>query len=331
MPSTTANNIQGGLQVYAFESLPAFAPDLPPLNTFTSDFSPMVAGEGVSVTTAVPTTVFGALNDLANGWESLAVSSSAVTMTLKTWGHDHKIGVTEFDTIGQAKIINTFGNIVGKMVANGLSVKVYNNVTSSVFTTTVTIPSSSAFVYAAPTASLTYLNATLDNLEIPRAGRYFIANPVALQAMKASNNLFQALTFGNSSIVQNGGYSGPNGQIMNSAGTGLFVDGTDIYMSPRLTGATKPLGGDSYGNSDKMIGFIGNRAGLCVAARASNAFANYPGAISYNSTEKTSGWPFLFVVFLDGSVPAWRFGIYSLMGSAAGNTNAILPLLTQST
>ena len=330
MPSTTANNIQGGLQVYAFESLPAFATDLPPLNTFVADFSPLVAGEGQSVTTTVPTTVFGSLNDLSNGWESQSLTSSAVTMTLKTWGHDHKIGVTEMDTIGSAKIISTFGNIVGKQVANGLTVKVYNNITSSVYTNTVTINSSSAFVYAAPTGSLTYLNAQLDILEVPRTGRYAILNPVALQAMKASNNLFQTLTFGNSSIVQNGGYTGANGQVSNSAGTGLFVDGTDIYMSPRLTGASLPLGGDKYGNTDKLIGFIGNKVGLAVAARASNAFANYPGAIAYNATEKTSGWPFLFVAFLDGSVPAWRFGVYTLMGSAAGNVNGIIPILTSS-
>ena len=327
--SVSANNIGGALQVFAFKSLPAFAPDLPPRDIFTSNFDEAVAGEGVSVTTRVATSQFGAMNDLANGWESMQASSSAITATVKTKGHDHVFNVTEWDTIGEAQILNTFGNILGKQVANGISVDVYNKVSSSYFTNTVTIASSSNFVYAAPTGSLTYIGAALDNLEVPRGGRYAILTPNTLQAMKASNNLFSTLVYGNSQIVQNGGYAGTNGQVSNSAGTGLFVDGVNIYQSPRLFGATKPLGGDSYSGGDKLIGFAGNSAGLVIAARAPSAFAGVPGAYTYTAVEPTSGWPFLFVAALDMSKPAWRFGIYSLFGSAAGNPNAVIPLLTQ--
>lgn len=326
--SVTANNIQGGLQVYSFKSFPAFASLLPPRGIISEDFDESVSSAGQTVTSNINTSQFGTLNNLANGWETMQVTSSIITATLQLVGHDYAINLQDFDTIGQAKIVNTFGNIVGQQTANGVSVQLYNNITSSYFKNTVTIPSSSQFVYAAPTSSLTQINAVLDGLEIPagEGERYVLTNPTMKQSMKASNNLFQTLTFGTPQIVQGGGY-GPNGHFGHPR---LHVDGADILTSTRLYGATKPYGGDSYSNSDKLVGFGGHKTGLMAAARATNAFDGYPGVYTYTYIEPSSGWPFLYLAALDMSKPVWRFGVYTLFGSAAANPNAIVPILTAS-
>ena len=104
MPSVTSNNINGVLQVYAFKSIPAFAADLPPRDLYTENYDESVAQVGSSVTTRVPTSQFGALNDLSNGWEKQQATSSAITATLKMLGHDHQFNVTEWDTIGEQQL-----------------------------------------------------------------------------------------------------------------------------------------------------------------------------------------------------------------------------------
>lgn len=324
----SSNNIQTMLSVYAFKSIPAFAADLPPREIYTENFDEQIATVGQSVVTRVPTTSFSTLNDLgANGWESQAASSSNITATLSMLGHDHIFNVTEWDTIGEAQLLNTFGNILGKQVANGLAVQVFNQVTSSYFTNTVTVNSASNFYYTGSTG-LQAIATKMDNLEIPQAERYGIITPNAYQSLVASNGIFEFLRVGGTEIIRENGYT----STRNSAYPGVRLGGFNLYKSPRLTGGgtpTLPYGGDKYTNSDKLLGFFGNKAGLVVAARSPNTI-NAPYVYSYVGTEPTSGFPFQFIAAFDTSKPAFRVGIYSLIGVAKANPYAIVPLLCTS-
>jgi len=105
--------------------------------------------------------------------------------------------------------------------------------------------------------------------------------------------------------------------------------GFDLYKYARLSGSTKPLGGDSYTGGDKLIGFAGNSNGLVAAVRAPVDVNN--GLVqSATAVDPSSGLSIQTRLVYDVSKPVWRLATVSVFGTAAGNKNAIVPIITQS-
>lgn len=317
------NSLAGFLAVYAQKSLTAFLADMPPRDVFTENFDDSIATGGVSVTTRIPTTVYGTLNDLGTtGWESQQATASAVTCTLATKGHDHSFNVTEWATVTPAMLESLYFPVIAKQTANGVVVNALQNVTSSVFTTTMAVASDTALTLTGASASLQYAARLLDDNEIPVEGRYAIVNPGAWQGL--ISGVYQTYILGDPSAVRKNGYS------EGSTNVGYNLAGFSTFKYARLYGATTPYGGDKYpitaNVSNKLIGLGGHKQGLVMAARV--PLDMNTGLIqSYTATDPSSKLSIQAVLAFDQSKPVWRIGTYILFGTAAGNPKAIVPFL----
>jgi len=323
-----ANSLAGFLQVYAYKTIPAFAADMPPRDMVCENFDASIANEGTAVITRIPATVFGSLNNLANGWEAQEATASAITATLSTLGHDHEFNVTSWATIGEQQLLNTFTNILAKQVANGITVNLFNNVTSSYYANTVTLNASSSAFTLTGSNSLQTVAATLDNYEIPQAERYCVLNPSAYQGLVSQQSVYQTLVYGGYQIVRYNGYNDVDGKAINSAYPGVNLAGFNIFKYPRINSNTAktPYGGDTYSGGNILAGFGGNKAGMVMAARVPITF-QAPWMTTYTAVEPTSGFPLQFMLALDPSLPGVRLGIYTLFGTAQANKYAIVPIV----
>ena len=324
-----ANSLSGFLQVYAYKSLPAFLADMPPRDMFVEDFDDSIATEGTAVVTRIPKTSFAStLNSLDSGWGNQNLTSSAVTVTLATKGTDASFTMTEWATIGEQQLLNTFANFLAKNTANGIAVSVMANVTSSYYTNTVTIGSSSLFAFTGSN-SLQSITTTLSNLEIPVNDRYGIVTPNAYTSL--TSQLYQQYVWGDPTLVRNNGYKDLDGKDISSANPGLKMAGVNMYPYARVNAntATLPYGGAVVNNAQALAGFVGNKAGLAFAARAPITI-NDPLFQTYTVVDPTSGFPLQFILALDPGFPGYRIGVYSLFGSAQGNPNAIVPVISAS-
>ena len=312
MPST-ANNLSGFLAVYAQESLTAFIAGMPKINLFTRNFDSSITNGGISVITRIPTTVWSTANDLStNGWASTAASASSVTATLKERAFDIPFSELEWATITPQMLTNLYLPIMAKQLANSIVVDAINNITSSYFTNTISPASSSLFTVTGST-SLQRVSTLLSNLEIPDEGRYAVVMPSVYESLAAY--ILPTYLYGNSNVVQ--GHNFQN------------LLGFDLYKYARLSGSSKPLGGDSYTSGDKLIGFAGNANGLVAAVRAPVDVNN--GLVqSSTAVDPSSGLSIQTRLVYDVSKPVWRLATVSVFGTAAGNKNAIVPIITQS-
>lgn len=313
----TANSLQGFLAVYSQKSLNAFLANMPPRDLFTENFDSDIASAGVSVTTRIPTTVYGTLNDLGtNGWETQQASASAVTITLATKGHDHAFNVTDWATITPQVLENLYLPVLAKQTANGFTVACIQNVTSSVYTTTMNCASSSLSIVG-PSSSLAYASTLLTKNEIPTENRYALLSPETYQA--AVSGVFQTYVYGNTDVVQGNGFQG--------LGRGIQLLEFQTHQYARFQGASMPYGGDVVTHTtDKTLGIVGQKQGIVVAARTPIDMQS--GLIqSYTAVDPTSKLSLQVILSFDQSKPMWRIGTYVLFGTAAGNTKAIVPIL----
>lgn len=316
----TANSLAGFLAVYAQKSLTAFLADMPPRDLFTENFDDSIATGGISVTTRIPTTQYGTLNDLGtSGWESAQASASAVTITLATKGHDHPFNVTEWATITPSMLEQLYFPVLAKQVANGVTVAALNNVTSSIYTTTMSVANAGALTLVGGSGSLQYAAQLLDNNEVPTTDRYCIVNPAAWQGL--ISGVYQTYILGDSTAVRKNGYSEAGSNV------GYNLAGFNTFKYPRLYGASKPYGGDSVSQTtDKLVGVAGNKQGIIMACRV--PLDMNTGLIqSATATDPTSKISLQVILSFDQSKPMWRIGTYILFGTAAGNTKSVVPIL----
>lgn len=313
---TTANSLQGFLAVFAQESLEQFVAAMPNINMFTKNFDNSIANGGVSVTTRIPTTIWSTPNDLStNGWASTAASASAITATLKERAYDIPFSELEFATITPQMLTNLYLPVMAKQMANGIVVDALSNVTSSYFTNTVTPNSSSLFTVTGST-SLQSVATMLSNLEVPEDGRYAIVSPNVYQSLVAG--VLPTYIYGNANAVQN---NNPQ-KLLNF----------DLMKYARFYGATKPVGGAAIGDAgtaDKLVGIAGHANGLVCAVRAPIDVNN--GLVqSATAVDATSGLSLQTRLVYDVSKPCWRLAVVAVFGTAAGNKNAIVPIITAS-
>lgn len=315
MPST-ANSLAGFLAVFAQESLEQFVAAMPNINMFTKNFDTSIANGGISVTTRIPTTIWGAPNDLStNGWASTAASASSITATLKERAYDIPFSELEFATITPQMLQNLYLPTMAKQLANGIVVDALSNVTSSYYTNTISPDSSSLFTVTGST-SLQAVATKLSNLEVPEDGRYAIVSPNVFEGLVAG--VLPTYIYGNANAVQN---NNPQ-KLLNF----------DLMKYARFYGATKPVGGAAVGDAgtaDKLVGIAGHSSGLVCAVRSPIDVNN--GLVqSATATDATSGLSLQTRLVYDVSVPIWRLAVVAVFGTAAGNKNAIVPILTKS-
>jgi len=312
MAAVDSNSLSGFLAVFAQESLTQFIAQMPKFNLFTKNFDSSIANGGVSVTTRISTTNWGTANDLTQGYASTAATSSAITAVLKIRDFDTIYNELEWTTITPQMLINTFFKPQAVQLANSIVVDAISNVTSSYFTNTVSVASSSLFTVTGSN-SLQEVSTTLDNLEIPREDRFCIVAPSVYQGLVGG--ILPTYIYGSPEAVQ-------KNQIPNVLGFGV-----DRYA--RFYGAAKPQGGDSYGGGDKLVGICGNPQGLVAAVRApieiNNGFVQ-----SATAVDESSGLSLQTRIVYDVSKPGWRLVVASVFGTAAGNPNAIVPIITES-
>jgi hypothetical protein len=209
-------------------------------------------------------------------------------------------------------LINTFFKPQALQMANAMVVDCLTQVTSSYFKTTITPASSSLFTVTGST-SLQTGSTLLDNLEIPIAGRYAIVTPTIYQSLVSG--ILPTYIYGTDAPVQ-------SNRVQDLLGFTV-----DRY--PRFYGATKPQGGNSYAGGDKLVGILGNSEGIVLAVRTP-VDPNNGLVQSATAVDPTSGLSVQTRIVYDVSKPGWRLAVVGLWGSAAGNPNAIVPIITQS-
>ena len=310
--SIANNSLQGFLQVYAQESLQQFIATMPSMNLFTKNFDSEIANGGTAVTTRIPTTIFGAANDLTQGYGNTSASSSAVTATLKLRNHDMVFDELQWATITPNVIQKTYLPSLTKQLANSIVSDAISNVSSSYYTNTITVASSSLFTVTGST-SLLQAATTLSNLEIPEEGRYAIVTPNVYQSLV--NGIFPTYVYGDKAAIQENKVQ--------------MLNGFELHKYARLYNATKPQGGASYSGGDKLIGIAGNSEGLVFAVRQPVEINN--GLVqSATAVDETSGISVQVRLIYDVSEPAWRLVVVACYGVARGNASGIVPIITQS-
>jgi hypothetical protein len=308
------NSLAGFLTVYAQESLEQYIAQMPKVDLFTKNFSSEVMNGGVAITTRISNTTWGTANDLSQGWSPTTASSTAVTATLGLKDFDMIFNELEWSTITPQVLINTFFKPMAGQMANAIVVDCISKITTASYTNSLTIPSSSNFSVTG-SYSLQTCSTILDTLEIPREGRYAIVSPA----------LYQGLVSG---ILPTYIYGTPDAVQRNKAQELLNFE-VDRYA--RFYGASVPQGGNYIvgGANGKLVGITGNRDGLVVAMRTP-VDPNNGLVQSATAIDPSSGVSLQTRMIFDASKPGWRLAVVGLWGSAAGNTDAIVPIITQS-
>jgi len=308
------NSLSGFLSVYAQASLEQYIAQMPKVDLFTANFSNEIMNGGVAITTRISNTAWGTANDLSQGWSPTTASSTAVTATLKLQDFDMIFNELEWSTITPQVLINTFFKPMAGQMANSIVVDCISNVQTASYTNILTIPSSSLFTVTG-SYSLQTCSTVLDGLEIPREGRYAIMSPALYQGIIGS-------------ILPTYIYGTPDAVQRNKAQE-LINFQVDRYA--RFYGASAPQGGNYIvgGHNGKLVGMAGNKDGLVVAMRTP-ADPNNGLVQSATAVEPTSGVSLQTRMIFDASKPGWRLAVVGLWGSAAGNTSAIVPIITSS-
>jgi len=308
------NSLSGFLTVYAQESLEQYIATMPRVSLFTKNFSSEIMNGGVAITTRISNTAWGTANDLSQGWSPTTASSTAVTATLKLQDYDMIFNELEWSTITPQVLINTFFKPMARQMANSIVVDCISNIQTASYTNILTIPSSSLFTVTG-SYSLQTCSTILDTLEIPREGRYAIMSPALYQGVIAS-------------ILPTYIYGSPDAVQRNKAQELINFE-VDRYA--RFFGASVPQGGNYIvgGKNGKLVGIAGVADGLVVAMRTP-ADPNNGLVQSATAVDQESQVSLQTRMIFDSSKPGWRLAVVGLWGSAAGNTEAIVPIITSS-
>ena len=198
-----ANSLSGFLAVYAEQSLKQFIAKAPLFNAWSTDFSPTIAGGGLSVTTRLATTGWTANRTDLNGYTSQAASASSVTMTLIQKDVTDSFSDLEWATATPQVLLNTF--LPGQIdtLVNTIAVDVFSNATTgSGFNTSTGYITTSSIAAAGNLnfASASKIANVLDNQFVPRENRSLIVAPDSHYALISSIN--PSYIYGSTAAIQ---------------------------------------------------------------------------------------------------------------------------------
>jgi hypothetical protein len=315
MSNVTSNNLTSQLNVYSQEALAQFIATMPNFGMFTERFDTEIANGGQNLVTRIPNTQFNSANDLTQGWADISASAQTITIPLGIKNYSEAFNELEWATLTEANLRSWFLPQMATQLANSITVDALNKVTSSYYTNTVTVSTSSLFAITGA-ASLAQAATILSNNEIPENGRYAVVTPTIKQALMAGQ------------IYQTFAAENTNGALVDNRVRRLAD--FDLTTYARFYNATLPQGGDKYSSKDKLVGVAGNKQGLLAAVRQPVEI-NAGTTWSSNAADPSSGLSLQVRLMYDPSKPVWRFAVVSVWGTAQGNPNAIVPIITQST
>lgn len=321
MSTLVQNNVASTLNVYSNLALEQMIASMPKLDLFTKLFDSEIANGGQALVTRLPNTQFQTtpsdLTQIASGntaWNPESASVNNITINLGLKARAENYDELQWATLTDTNIRNWFLPQLAKQTANDIVVNVLNNVTSSVYTSTIVVTGSGNFTITGSN-SLQQADKILAKNEVDENNHYFIANP----------DLYQSLTAG--LVYQIFDQTAVNDAVSNSSVRQL--SNFKVARYARLYNASLPWGGQAYSGGDKMIGFAGHAQGLVAAIRQPIPI-NAGTTWSANAVDQTSGISLQVRVMYDPSMPVWRLAVLSVYGSAVGNPKAIIPVITQS-
>ena len=178
-----ANSLGGFLSVYAQEALPQLIAASPVMSSFTTDFSSEVADGGASIVTRLPSTTYTANDTDANGYQALAATSSAVTVTLKQRDITHAFSELEWTSGTENSIYNAFVPAMTKALINYVSNDVLSVVTLANYST-----SQSSSLAGFSGSAVTKLSQVLSTANVPNDERTLIIAPTYFEVLRNSVN-----------------------------------------------------------------------------------------------------------------------------------------------
>jgi hypothetical protein len=314
MSALTQNKLASQLNVYSQIALDQYIASMPKIDLFVKSFDSEIQNGGQSVFTRLPNTSFAsAPADLTQGWNDETASAALIQINLGLNARSEKFNELDWATLTDTNIRNWFLPQLAAQTANDVVVSAINNVTSSVFTNTLSVPSSSQFAITGA-FSLQQASTKLSNNEMPEVGRYAIFTPAIHQALMAGQ-VYQTFTKNVNEVLD-----ANNVRVLSDFITAKYA---------RFFGASLPQGGSKYSKNDKLVGIAGVSQGLVAAIRQPVAI-NAGTTFSSNAVDPTSGISLQVRLSYDPSSPVWRLAVLSLYGTAAGNPLGIIPIITQS-
>jgi hypothetical protein len=304
------------LSIYAQDALNQYIASMPKFDLFVRSFDTEIANGGQSLVTRLPNTSFASTPaDLTQGWNDETASASPITITLGLKARSEKFDELQWATLTDTNIRNWFMPQLAQQTANDVVVNAINNVTTSFYTNKISVPTSSMFAITGA-LSLQQASTILSNNEMPETGRYAIVTPTINQALSAGQ-VYQV-------------FSKNVNEVLDSNSVRQLSDFT-LAKYARFFGATLPQGGSKYSTgTDKLVGIAGVKEGIVAAVRQPVPI-NAGTTFSANAVDPTSGLSLQVRLSYDPSSPVWRLAVLSAYGTAQGNPNAIVPIVTQST
>ncbi len=303
-----ANALNGFLQVYAEQSLKQFIAKAPLFSAWTTDFSPTIAGGGLSVTTRLGTTSWSANRTDLNGYTPQASSASAATMILIQKDVTDSFSDLEWATATPQVLLNTF--LPGQIdsLVNTIAVDVLSNVnTGSAYKTMSLAGNLNNFSYT----SASYAANLLDKNFVPRENRSLILCPDSHNGL--INTINPSYIYGSTSAIQ-------EYQAQRIAGFAEYPYAGLIDSPYNVTGQIAITG------SSAVAGIACHKQGFALAMR-SPVEVNSGLVQTMTVSEESSGISIQARISYLQQYGQWQVSTTAVYGAAAGNKNGVVLIL----
>ena len=297
-----SNNLAGFLQTYSQESLKQFIVKAPLFSAWTTDFSPTIAGGGLSVTTRLSTTNWSANRTDLNGYTPQASTASAVTMTLIQKDVTDSFSDLEWATATPQVLLNTFLAAQIDTLVNTIAVDVLANISATGSYTTQSI--GAATNYNNNSASMTAN--LLDKNFVPRANRSLIICPDSHYSLISS--ISPSYIYGSTTAIQ-------EYQANRIAG---FAE----YSYAGIKDSPYSVAGQS-GALTNLYGIACHKQGFALAMRSPIEVNS--GLVNTSTvTEESSGISIQSRISYLQQYGQWNVSTTAIYGTAAGNPKAVV-------
>ena len=302
-----ANNLAGFLKVYSEQSLKQFIAKAPLFGAWTTDFSPTIAGGGLSVTTRLGTTAWTANRTDLNGYTPQASTASAVTMTLIQKDVTDSFSDLEWCTATPQVLLNTFLPAQVDTLINTIAVDLMANATATSGITTASISGPTSFSFT----SASYVANVLDKQFVPRENRSLIICPDA--NMGLLNTINPAYIYGSTAAIQ-------EYQAHRIAGFASYA-----YAGIRDAAYNVQNQGGWTATTSSLYGIAGHKQGFAIAMRAPIE-VNSGLVNTMTVSEESSGISIQARISYLQQYGQWQVSTTAIYGTALGNPNSLVAI-----
>ena len=282
------------LTVIAEQSLPVLQKRLAPLALFTTDFSSEVATMGSAVSTRIPDQLVAQDYSRATGYNALAASSSAVTITLNKHKH-FTIGFddSEVGNIGLPLLQSVFIEPAINSILNAVQNDVLTILTSSLYPST----------YSASYASFGFSGLVNGQKTLDASGSN------SPRGALLGTNLYYDLLDDIKGVYSTGADALRRGEV------GMIANvGTALVPSTFFAGTG-------------LAGFIGGKDAVAMAARLPGVPAS-PFITIANITDPISGFTVQLRQWYSPDEGMWKLSAVAIYGVVMGNPSSGVRILS---